>query len=353
MLVTAMPISVSPRLRMTGRASSSSVRAASRIVSCAEVARRSVCERVARLKSPKRRRRTTVRPILRPLRIRRVTRSTTSARITSGSVFDPPGKRGLRTDRAPAAIGSHPAGVAAVRDGVQVMGGVVADGGRKRGYGHDGNLADRSHPELVQRPRGRWTDAPEALDGQRFDEGPFAIARNDQDAIRLGRPARHLRQGLRPRAADRDREADLGSCLVAQARRDLPWRAEDSLEPGHVEKRLLHREALDHRGAAAKDLEELAAGLDVGIEAGGDGDQAGAQLARAATVHAAMDPVAARLVARSHHHALANYQGLVAKRRVVALLDRREEGVGVRVKDGRPVVCQANICSHACLVAAS
>ena len=89
---TATPTSVIPRSAISGAAAPSSDRAASSTASVRAVARLSVCERVAREKSPKRSRNTTVRPTRWAARIRRITRSTSPASIasTSGS------ERGVR-----------------------------------------------------------------------------------------------------------------------------------------------------------------------------------------------------------------------------------------------------------------
>ncbi len=238
------------------------------IVARAEVARRSVRERVARLKSPKRRRRTTVRPMRRPLRIRRVTRSTTSVRISSGSLSDPPGNAVCEPIERRLAIGADAARVATVRDGVQVMCGVVTDRRGERRDRHGRNLADPTHAELVQGAGGGRANAPEALHRQGVDEAALAIGRNDQDPVGLGGPARHLREGLRAGGADGDGEADVLTSVSAKLRRDLVWRPEDPLETADVEKRLLHSKPLDHGGVAAKDVEEQAARLHVSVEAG-------------------------------------------------------------------------------------
>jgi hypothetical protein len=79
-----------------------SCRVVSRIVPVWAVARGSVCERVAREKSSKRRRSTTVRPMQPAARIRRVTRSTrviATASIASGDLGDRPSARCEPIDR--------------------------------------------------------------------------------------------------------------------------------------------------------------------------------------------------------------------------------------------------------------
>ena len=91
-----MPTSVRPWRSISGIAVASRSRAVARIGCVWAVERDIVCERVAREKSSKRRRSTTVRPTLRAARMRRVTRSTIAtsvASIASGDFGDRPSAR--------------------------------------------------------------------------------------------------------------------------------------------------------------------------------------------------------------------------------------------------------------------
>jgi hypothetical protein len=74
-LDTANPINVIPRCAIIGSAAATRPRAAARIGPVDPVALAIVCERVARVKSSKRKRSTTVRPVRCAERIRRVIRS--------------------------------------------------------------------------------------------------------------------------------------------------------------------------------------------------------------------------------------------------------------------------------------
>ena len=82
-IATEQPISVMPRRSISGVAVARSARAVTRIACVLAVANGSVCERVARSKSPKRRRSTTVRPTRRAARRRRVIRSTIPTSVAS------------------------------------------------------------------------------------------------------------------------------------------------------------------------------------------------------------------------------------------------------------------------------
>ena len=64
-------------------------------------------------------------------------------------------------------------------------------------------------------------DAPQPLDRERMEEGELPVGRHDEQAVGLGDPARHLGEELRPRHADRDRQADLFEDVPAQPHRDL------------------------------------------------------------------------------------------------------------------------------------
>ena len=80
--------------------------------------------------------------------------------------------------------------------------------------------ADRAHPQPVQLPRGHRPDAPQHLDGQRVQERQLAVGRDDEQPVRLGDPAGHLREELGARDADRDRQPDpFGHVARAAARR--------------------------------------------------------------------------------------------------------------------------------------
>jgi hypothetical protein len=60
-----------------------------------------------------------------------------------------------------------------------------------------------------------------------------------------------------------------------------------------------------------------------------------AEPAGLAPAHSAVDPEDARLVAGRHHHSTTDDHRTAAEARVVPLLDRGEEGIGVGMQDHR------------------
>ena len=118
-----------------------------------------------------------------------------------------------------------------------------------------------------------------------------------------------------------------------QPRGDLRGGARDSLEAADVEKRLFHRQSLDLRRGLLEDLKQALARLDVGGEAWVDDLELGAQPLGPAPAHPTVDAERTRLVAGCHHDPGSDDGRASAKARVVALLDRGEEGVGVGMQD--------------------
>ena len=183
--------------------------------------------------------------------------------------------------------------------------------------------------------RGCLAHAPDALDRERVKKRPLLPRRDVQEPVRLRRRRGHLRHNLRGREADGDGEPHLLAHLGSQALGDLGRRAPDVVEPANVKERLLHREALDHRRGAPEDLEEIPARSDVGVEAGGDGDDVRTELAGLLDVHTAANAAGLGLIARGHHDARPDRHRPSAQRRIVPLLDRGKERIGVGVQDRR------------------
>ncbi len=132
---------------------------------------------------------------------------------------------------------------------------------------------------------------------------------------------------------------------LAQPRGDLHRRAGDPPHPAHVEERLVDRHPLDHRRHVVEDPEDLLARRRIGLEARRHDDHVRAQLPRLPPRHRRLDPERLRLVARGQHHSPADDDRAALQPRVVALLDRREERVEVRVEDVRLGI-DTNICSR-------
>ena len=135
----------------------------------------------------------------------------------------------------------------------------------------------------------------------------------------------------RPRAAGRSRRAPVAAAAIAIST-GLPG---DMPEAAHVEKRLLERHPLDHGRRVPEDPKELARRLYVRVEVRLDDHELGAEAPRLLGRHRRANAERARLVRRRHDDPRAHRDRLPAQRGVVALRDRGEERVEVRVDDRR------------------
>ena len=198
-----------------------------------------------------------------------------------------------------------------------------------------GDLADGADAQLVQPPRRLRSDAPEPLDRQRVQERELAVGRHEQQAVRLGDPARHLGQELRARDSDGDREPDPLAHRAPELRRHLGRRAREPSHAAHVEERLVDRESLHARRDVLEDLVDGLAGLGVGGHARLDYDRARTEAARTGDAHRRAHPAGLRLVAGREHDPGPDDHRPPAQPWVVPLLDGREEGVQVGVQDRR------------------
>ena len=199
-----------------------------------------------------------------------------------------------------------------------------------------GDLADGRDPSAMELLGGHGPDAPEPLDGKRVEKGELAVGRDDEQPVGLGDAARHLGEELRPRDADGDRQTDSLANVAPQPRRDLDGCAGDPLHAAHVEERLVDREPLDERTVVVEHREHRLARVGVRVHAGRDHDRLRAQPPGLPPAHRRADAVRLRLVAGREHDPAAHDDGAAAQARIVPLLDRREERVGVRVQDRRP-----------------
>ena len=188
------------------------------------VASGSVCDRVARVKSSKRSRSTTVRPTRPAARIRRVTRST---RPTSDGVDLVGGRsargRGRAASRSTGAAGRPaPAGGRGCGPG-RGGGGPTARPSidDERRLAEPGHLAHGRDAAVAQLAGGDRPDAPQPFDRQRVQEGELAVGRHDQQAVGLGHAAGHLGQELRAGHPDGDGQADPLADVAAQPGGDL------------------------------------------------------------------------------------------------------------------------------------
>ncbi len=190
-------------------------------------------------------------------------------------------------------------------------------------------------PAFVEFRGGHVADAPQSFDRERVEERKFTVRRHDEHAFGLGHAARHLREELRPRYADGDRQADAFEHGIPQPDGDLGRRARDPLEAANVEERLVDREALDERRRVVEDLVHRLACLRVGRHSRPDDDRVRAQAARPRSAHRRADAEGLRLVAGREHDTGADDHGPAAEMRIVPLLDGRVERVEVGVEDRR------------------
>jgi hypothetical protein len=220
-----------------------------------------------------------------------------------------------------------------VRQGVEVPARRAAEDRDQRVLVESRHIGDGRERSLAQLLRGDRADPPEPFDGKGMEEAELVVDRHHEQAVRFGDAARDLRQELRARHADRDRDADALAHLGAEPHRDLGRRSGDALEPADVEERLVDREALDQWRRVAEHVEHRVAGFAVRLHPWTDHDRLWAHPACLCLAHRGVHAEGLGLVAGGEHHAATDDHRLAAQRRVVALFDGRVEGVGVRVQD--------------------
>ena len=245
-------------------------------------------------------------------------------------------ERPLRTDRPPPTADLDRPGIAVVRQRVQMPPGRPPEHRDQRGLGQHRDIADLGEPAAAQLLRGHLAHAPQPLDIQRMQELQLPVRLHLEQPVRLRDPTGHLRQELRPRHPDRDRQPDLRQHVGAQPPGDLQRRPGDLPQPADVEERLVDRQPLDQRRGVLEDLEHRLAGLGVRRHPRVDHDRAGAAAQRLSTVHRGADAVRLGLVAAGEDDAGADDHRAAAQAWVVPLLDRRVERVQVGMQDGRP-----------------
>ena len=196
------------------------------------VARASVCDRVARVKSSNRSRSMTVRPTRPAARIRRVdpVDQPHQDRVDSSGESARPPEGPLGADRPPPPARPRPAA------------------GRGCGPAHAGAGPTPGRASRPAPPRGSAATSPTVRDargraacsavtgptpqsrstGSGCRNASSRVGRHHQQAVRLGHPAGHLGQELGAGDPDRDRQARPGRAPRAAAARDLRRRARRS-----------------------------------------------------------------------------------------------------------------------------
>ena len=250
-LPTAMPTSVRPRSSISGAAVGEQAPGRRRgSAPSRPSAPASVCERVARVKSSKRRRSTTVRPTRSAARMRRVTRSTrpTSEASSSAAVrrrrprarWEPIERR---RGRACNGRGSR-----LWAEGVQVAPACPPSIATSAPSPSAGHLADRVDAAGVELGGGHGADAPQPLDRQRVQERRArrrAARRSSPSGLAtpLATLARNLVRATPTVMASPTRSRT----SRAQPGGDLDGRAGDAAQAADVEEGLVDGDALDER----------------------------------------------------------------------------------------------------------
>ena len=300
----ATPISVRPRRSINGRAAESRPRATARTTSVCAVECRSVCERVAREKSLKRRRSTTVRPTRLDARRRRVDAVDERDEIGIDLLRDSAPGRALAARRSSgdggaAAPAGHPRCSQARADD--------APHARPSNAANTGSSTRASSPTVVI-PRSRsfaavtwptpqtrstgsgWRKSNSPSGGTTSSPSGFApalatFARNFVRAMPTltGNPTSFANGAPKPH-------------------RDLDRRAGNQFHAANVEERLVDRQPLDQRRRVVEDGIQSLARLGVGRHSGRDDDRRRAEPVRLTAAHRRPNTVRLRLIARREHH---------------------------------------------------
>lgn len=242
----------------------------------------------------------------------------------------------LRPDRAPAFVWVNAIGGEAMDDGVQVPPGGLAENPHQDATFQLGHLARGVDAELRQPRGGLRPYSPQLLDAEGVQEVVLAVGLNEQEPIRFGHLARHLGQEGGASHPNRDRKADLPADSLAQPGPDRERGHVDTVQPPHVQERLVDRDALNLGGGVAKDPEHGLRRRHVGIEVCPHLDEIGAQRPGLATWHCGAHSTPLRLVARGQHNSAPDGDRSPPQAGVVALGDRGVEGIQVCVQDPGP-----------------
>ena len=285
------------------RAAASRLRAASRIVCVCSVARGIVSERVARVKSSKRSRSTTVRhtPPARAQPPRDPVDDGDERRVDLLERLRPAAQRALRADRAPAAPGPDAPRVAVVRERVEVPAGRAPEQVRRAAARRARRPARRSagrgrgaspavtRPTPQSRSTGSGWRKPSSSSGGTTSR-PFGFA------TALATFARNF-----VRAMPTVIGSPTSSSTRRRSRAAISRAPREPFEPADVEERLVDREPLDERRRVLEDREHGLARLRVRRHPRRDDDGVRAEPPRLAAAHRRLDAVRLRLVARREH----------------------------------------------------
>ena len=156
-----------------------------------------------------------------------------------------------------------------------------------------------------------------------------------QEPVGLGDCAGDLGKVLRAGDADGDGQPETLARGAAETDGDLPRRAGDPLHAPDVEEGFVDREPLDGRRRVLEEGVERAARLRVRGHPRRDDERVRAEPSGLPSAHRGPDAVRLRLVAGGENDAAADDHRPSTQAGIVALLDRREERVGVGMQDRR------------------
>ena len=256
----------------------------------------------------------------------------------------------LGADRAASGAPADGAGVVVVGQRVEVARRSGAQDLRELGLGHAGELTRGGDADAVQPDGGCRADPPDPLDRERVEKCELVPGRDEEEPVGLGDGAGDLGEVLGAGDADGDGQPQALAGAAAKAGGDLPRCAGDPLHSADVEEGFVDREPLDGRGGVLEERVERTARLRVRGHSRADDDRVRAEPSGLASAHRRPDAVCLCLVAGGEHDAAADDHRTAAQAGVVALLDRREERVGIGMQDRRfgrhgHDGCRSNVCS--------
>ena len=208
--VKLMPISVMPRSRIIGRAAASRVLAAAsdRLGIGRRLGQRVRPRRPGEVVEPQTEHDRATDAMRRPQPSRQAIDQRDQVGVERLRRSRPAAERPLGSDRAASSADVDPPWIAVVGERPEMTSGGGTDDPRQRGFAEPGDLRHRGDRAVVELPCGDRSHAPQALDRQRVEERQLAVDGHDQQAVRLGDPARDLREELGPGHADGDRQTD-------------------------------------------------------------------------------------------------------------------------------------------------
>jgi hypothetical protein len=250
----------------------------------------------------------------------------------------------LDRDRLRLPLRLHRPVVPGVRQLDEGDGVVAADHLRELVHRHRLEVADEVDADPVQLVRRDGADARDDVHPHRPQQLDLAAGGHDPAAVRLRQLAGHLGHELGRRHADRGGEAtrrgaDRGAQVVDHLLQAHRVEGRHAVGRPEVDERLVQGQRLDQRRQRPQPGHHQRTGLPVRPEPARQEGGVGAAPARLVRRHRRAHPEHPGLVRRGRHDAplahAPDHDRLAPQRRLVALLDRREERVEVEVQHRR------------------